>query len=90
MLKKASNLAPETQPRVINLKFEAFFVYSWVAYTILPHTFSEKWHLRQDRREEICHFRLGYEEKYIFLSNEKPFFVTTIISVILPQKNFIL
>ena len=43
-------------------KIESFFAYSRVAYTIFPHTFSRKWDLRQDRREEMCHFRLGYEE----------------------------
>ena len=63
MLKTAGKLAPEAKPRVVNLLFQAFLVYSRVAYTIFPHTFSEKWHLRQDRREGMCHFRLGYEEK---------------------------
>ena len=66
MLKIAGKLAPEAKPRVVNLLFQAFFVYSRVAYTIFPHTFSEKWHLRQDRREGMCHFRLGYEEKYVY------------------------
>ena len=65
MLKTAGKLAPEAKPRVVNLLFQAaFFVYSRVAYTIFPHTFSEKWHLRQDRREGMCHFRLGYEENH--------------------------
>ena len=68
MLKTAGKLAPEVKPRMVNLLFQAFFVYSRVAYTIFPHTFSEKWHLRQDRREGMCHFRLGYEEKTIFSS----------------------
>ena len=66
MLKTAGKLAPEAKPRLVNLLFQAFFVYSRVAYTIFLHTFSEKWHLRQDRREGMCHFRLGYEEKYVF------------------------
>ena len=66
MIKPAGKLAPKAKPRVVNLLFQAFFVYSRVAYTIFPHTFSEKWHLRQDRREELCHFRLGYEEKQFF------------------------
>ena len=66
MLKTAGKLAPEAKPRVANLLFQAFFVYSRVAYTIFPHTFSEKWHLCQDHREGMCHFRLGYEEKSIF------------------------
>ena len=48
-----------------------FFVYSRVAYTIFPHTFSEKWHLCQDRREGMCHFRLGYEEKPFLASGSK-------------------
>ena len=62
MLQTSGKLAPESKPRMVNLLFQAFFVYSRVAYTIFPHTFSEKWHLRQDRREGMCHFRLGYEE----------------------------
>ena len=66
MLKTAGKLAPEAKPRVVNLLFQVFFVYSRVAYTIFPHTLSEKWHLRQDRREGMCHFRLGYEEKIFF------------------------
>ena len=37
MLKKAGKLAPEAKPRVVNLLFQAFFVYSRVAYTIFPH-----------------------------------------------------
>ena len=65
MLKTAGKLAPEAKPRVVNMLFQAFFVYSRVVYSIFPHTFSEKWHLRQDRREGMCHFRLGYEEKII-------------------------
>ena len=48
-------------PRVVNLLFQAFFVYFRVVYSIFPHTFSEKGHLCQDRREAMCHFRLGYE-----------------------------
>ena len=67
MVKTAGKLSPEAKPRVVNLLFQAFFVYSRVAYTIFPHTFSEKWHLRQNRREGMCHFRLGYEEKQRFL-----------------------
>lgn len=71
MLKTAGKLAPEAKPRVVNLLFQAFFVYSRVAYTIFPHTFSEKWHLRQDHREGMCHFRLRYEEKYLtYLINQ--------------------
>ena len=67
MLKTAGELAPEAKPRVVNMLFQAFLVYSRVAYyTIFPHTFSEKWHLHQDRREGMCHFRLGYEEKIFF------------------------
>ena len=66
MLKTAGKLAPKAKPRVVNLLFQAFFVYSRVAYTIFPHTFSEKWHLCQDRREGMCHFRLGYEKKTEF------------------------
>ena len=65
MLKIIGKLMPEAKPRVVNLLFQAFFVYYQVAYTIFPHTFSEKWHLRQDRREGMCHFRSGYEEKVI-------------------------
>ena len=65
MLKTAGKLAPEAKPMVVNLLFQAFFVYSQVAYTIFPHTFSEKWHLRQDRREGMCHFCLGYEKKIV-------------------------
>ena len=83
MLKTAGELAPEAKPRVVNLLFQAFFVYSRVAYTIFPHTFSEKCHLRQDRMEEMCHFRLGYEEKYFFFNfsnkNYKNFFPATIV-----------
>ena len=30
---------------------------------IFPHIFSEQWHLRQDRRKRMCHFRLGYKKK---------------------------
>ena len=63
MLKTAVKVAFEAKPRAINLLFQAFFVYSRVAYTIFPHTFSEKWHLRQDRKEGMCHFCMGYEEK---------------------------
>ena len=70
MLKTAGKLAPEEKRRVVNLLFQAFFVYSRVAYTIFPHTFSEKWHIRQDRREGMCHFRLGYEEKKIIHIDE--------------------
>ena len=66
MLKTAGKLAPEAKPRVVILLFLAFFVYSRVAYTIFPHTFSEKWHFRQDRREGMSHFRLEYEEKKFF------------------------
>ena len=62
MLKTAGKLAPEASR---GEPFQAFFVYSRVAYTIFSHTFSEKWHLRQDRREGMCHFRLGYEEKFL-------------------------
>ena len=35
MLKGAGELAPEAKPRVINLLFQAFFVYARVAYAIL-------------------------------------------------------
>ena len=73
MLKTAGKLAPEAKPRVVNLLLHAFFVYSRVAYTIFPHTFSEKWHLRQDRREGMCHFRLGHEEN-TFLTHWSHFF----------------
>ena len=67
MLKTAGKLAPEAKLRVVNLLLQSFFVYSRVAYTIFPHTFSEKWHLRQDRREGMCHFRSGYEENVILV-----------------------
>ena len=60
MLKTEGKLAPEAKPKMINLLFQAFFVYSLVTYTIFPHPFSEKWHLRQDRRKGMYHFRLGY------------------------------
>ena len=35
MIKTAGKLAPEAKPRVVNLLFQAFFVYSRVAYTTL-------------------------------------------------------
>ena len=38
MLKTAGKLAPEAKPRVVNLLFQAFFVYSRVAYTIFPNS----------------------------------------------------
>ena len=70
MPKIIGKLMPEAKPRVINLLFQAFFVYSRGQYTIFSHIFSEKWNLRPDRREGMCHFRLGYEEKSIFLTNK--------------------
>ena len=69
MPKTAGKLAPEAKPRVINLLFRTFFVYSRVAYTIFPHTFSEKWHLRQDCREGMCHFRLEHVSYNFRISN---------------------
>ena len=51
MLKTAGKLAPEAKPRVVNMLIQAFCVYSRVAYTIFPHTFSEKWHVKNAWRE---------------------------------------
>ena len=36
MLKTAGKLSPESKPRMINLLFQAFYVYSRFAYTIFP------------------------------------------------------
>ena len=65
MLKTAGKLAPEAKPRVVNLLFQAFFIYSRVAYTIFPHTFSEKWHLRQDAGRECATFAWGMRKTCI-------------------------
>ena len=34
MIKAVGKLAPEAKPRVMNLLFQAFFIYSPVAYTV--------------------------------------------------------
>ena len=48
-------------------KFFKIFVYYSSSYL--------QWHLRQDRKEGMCHFRLGYEEKFILAAKQKSLLV---------------